>query len=145
MLNIIFGEDGLDYPNKVSDVDSYFDYTYDQDWFQSDYAKQIIKDIDDSQYISGEYIESPVLGGIPPRNLSSGCKALLILLNEPDVIVSGDRMGDNCYPWVMKLAAEKNLTITLAHIVKLEEPFQVRDIMNNKIITTNFELLKALL
>ncbi len=45
-------------------------------------AKQIIHEIDDSTYVTGEYIESPVFGAISPKDLSTGCKAVLILLNE---------------------------------------------------------------
>ena len=95
-------------------------------------------------YISGEYIQSPVLGGISPRDLSSGCKALLILLNEPDKIVSGDRMGDNCYPVLLKMAESADYTITLCHLIDFRgyENFKVKNARTGKIIEDALDFLK---
>ena len=87
----------------------------------------------------------PILGGISPRDLSTGCKALLILLNEPETIVSGDRMGDNCYPLLLEMAKEKDYTITLAHWVNLKEyePLDIYDIPTNQKITTALEMMRC--
>ena len=145
MLNVIFGESGLNISNRITYVSDYFDAMYDATWLQSELARQIIKGVDDSEYIAGEYIESPVLGGISPRDLSSGCKALLILLNENNIIVSGERMGDNCFPWLLKIAEKKDVTITLCHNVTLKEPFTVNNLNSGRIITSNVELMEALM
>lgn len=51
-------------------------------WFDSELAKEMIRDIDDSEVLSGECINSPVLGQIPPERLSGGVKTLLLMLNE---------------------------------------------------------------
>ncbi|MGN0507441.1 MAG: DUF4869 domain-containing protein [Lachnospiraceae bacterium] len=145
MLNVIFGESGLNISNRITYVSDYFDAMYDATWLQSELARQIIKGVDDSEYIAGEYIESPVLGGISPRDLSSGCKALLILLNENNIIVSGEKMGDNCFPWLLKIAEKKDVTITLCHNVTLKEPFAVNNLNSGRIITSNVELMEALM
>mgnify|MGYP004560074383 FL=1 len=130
--------------DKVNYPSDYFDAMYDKSWLCSDMAKYIIKTVDKSDYVSGEYIESPVFGGISPRDLSTGCKALLILLNEPDNIVSGDRMGDNCIPVLLKMATEHDYTITLSRIIDFTgyENFIMRNARTGKLITTPVEFLK---
>ena len=55
---------------------------YEAEWFESDPARKIVKDIDNSDVLSGECINSPVLGQIPPERLSGGVKPLLLMLNE---------------------------------------------------------------
>lgn len=59
----------------------------------------MIKDVDDSDVLSGECIKSPVLGQIPPECLSGGVKTLLLMLNEPDKIFNAFVCGDNCEKW----------------------------------------------
>ncbi len=145
MLKIIFGPKGLDWSNRVAYVSDYFDAQYEVSWLQSDMAKRIIKTIDDSEYVSGEFIQSPVLGGISPRDLSTGCKALLIILNEPDTIVSGDRMGDNCYPLLLEIAKNRDVTITLCHYVDLQkyEPLNILNVLTGERITTALGVMEA--
>lgn len=53
-------------------VSDYFNAKYDNSWFSSQLAKDIIKGIDDSDHIKDGYIESPVYDAISPRELSSG-------------------------------------------------------------------------
>lgn len=60
----------------------YFNNTYEPEWFDSELAKEMIRDIDDSEVLSGECINSPVLGQIPLERLSGGVKTLLLMLNE---------------------------------------------------------------
>lgn len=144
MLKIAFGKLGMSIEGKISYVSDYFDAQYEQSWFQKPLAREIINDIDKSEYVSGEYIESPVLGGISPLLLSTGCKALLLLLNEDDIIVSGERMGDNCFKWVLEIAKEKDITITLNHGVKFEEPFCVISLNSGKELVNNLELFEEI-
>lgn len=59
---------------KVANPSSYFDSTYKKDWLNNDFAKEVILGIDKSTHIKDNYIESPVLGAISPRDLSTGCK-----------------------------------------------------------------------
>lgn len=142
MLKIAFRELGMSIKGKISYVSDYFDAQYEQSWFQSPLAKEIIRDIDKSEYIKGEYIESPIFGGISPTDLSTGCKSLLLLLNEDGAIVSGERMGDNCFKWVLRIAEEKDITITLNHGIDLEEPFEAISLNTGNRITNNLELFE---
>lgn len=144
MLRIAFRNLGMSIEGKISYVSDYFDAQYEQSWFQSPLAKEIIRDIDQSEYISGEYIESPLLGGMPPTGLSTGCKSLLLLLNEDGAIVSGERMGDNCFKWVLEIAKVKDITITLNHGIEFEEPFEVLSMNTGRVLTNNLELFEEI-
>lgn len=141
MLRIILGRDAKD--EAIRDVSDYFDFEYSEDWLDNDIARQIIKDIDKSDYIKGNYIESPVLGGISPRQLSSGCKALLIMLNDPTQMICGERLGENCFPWVFRLAKDRDITITLHHIPRIDGEFLAHIENIDKDINSRTELFYA--
>ena len=68
MLTIIYGN----VKNSIYNTSVYFKNTYEPEWIESELAKKIIKDVDDSDVLSGECINSPVLGQIPPERLSGG-------------------------------------------------------------------------
>ena len=80
---------------------------------------------------------------MPAKELSSGTKALLILANEENVLVSGDRMGDNCVPFLLELAEKKDIKITLCHLMQFPEQFEFYCIPQNKVITTSEDFLRA--
>ena len=63
MLNIIYG----DVKNSIYNTNVYFKHSYEPEWLDAELAKKMIKDIDDSEVLSGECINSPVLGQIPPE------------------------------------------------------------------------------
>lgn len=146
MLKVIFGNVSLNWKGSIRHTSEYFDNMYEPNWLSSEYAKHIIRTIDKSEYIDGEYIQSPVLGGISPRDLSTGCKTLLILLNEPDKIVTGDRMGDNCFPILLDMAKSRDLTVTLCHFVNLKqyEPFDIIDYISGEKVSTVKEFIEHL-
>ena len=73
MLNIYFG----DIPEAVYNTSVYFNYTYEDEWLTSDFAKEVIKKIDKSDVKGPHAVESPVLGVISPEKLSGGTKTLM--------------------------------------------------------------------
>ena len=77
----------------------------------------MIRDIDDSEVLSGECINSPVLGQIPPERLSGGVKTLLLMLNESDIIFNASTCVDNCAKWILEIGKKKDLTINLRHMM----------------------------
>lgn len=79
MLKIIYG----DVPSSIYNTSVYFKNTYEPEWLETDLAKAIIRDVDRSEVLSGECINSPVFGQIPPERLSGGTKTLLLVFNEP--------------------------------------------------------------
>ena len=81
-----------------SDIKGCFDYSYEKSWFSDPFVQNIIKIIDNTEvipYKDSYVLDSPVLGIIPPTDLSTGCKSLILLL-KTSIPVDGDRMGDNC-------------------------------------------------
>ena len=66
MLNIYFG----DMPEAVYNTAVYFNYTYEDEWLTSDFAKDVIKKIDKSNVLGPHAIESPVF--VPPDRFSGG-------------------------------------------------------------------------
>lgn len=113
MLTVIFGNAS----NSIYNTSVYFKNTYEPEWLESRLAKEIIKDIDKSEVLSGECISSPVLGQIPPERLSGGTKTLLLMLNEPDKIFNASTCGDNCAKWILEIGKQKDITINLRHLM----------------------------
>ena len=91
MLNIYFG----DMLEAIYDTSVYFNYTYEDEWLTTDFAKEVIKKKDKSNVLGPHAIESPVLGVIPPENLSGGTKTLLLMENAPEEIYNASTCGDN--------------------------------------------------
>lgn len=113
MLTVIIGNAS----NSIYNTSVYFKNTYEPEWLESRLAKEIIKDIDKSEVLSGECISSPVLGQIPPERLSGGTKTLLLMLNEPDKIFNASTCGDNCAKWILEIGKQKDITINLRHLM----------------------------
>ena len=111
MLNIIYG----DVKNSIYNTNVYFKNSYEPEWLDAELAKKMIKDIDDSEVLSGECINSPVLGQIPPERLSGGVKTLLLILNEPDRIFNASTCGDNCAKWILRIAKESKKDIVMIY------------------------------
>ncbi len=125
MLTVLLGKDYLFMDNKISDVSEYFDSWYETSWFEDAMGKRIVKEIDEVEYFGkGDVFISETYGALSSRELSSGSKALLLLWNRSDLLISGDRMGDNCVPILMDIAEKKDITITLCHAMKFPEPFK---------------------
>ena len=138
MLTIIYGDES----NCVYNTNVYFKNTYEPEWFETELAKQIVREVDDSEVLSSECIQSPVLGQIPPERLSGGVKTLLLILNEPEKIFNASTCGDNCAKWLLKIAETEDRTINLRHLMKFEvEPFDIRILNTNEIVHTMEELV----
>ena len=113
MLTIIYG----DTSNSIYNTSVYFKNTNEPEWLETDLAKKMIMDVDHSEVLSGECINSPVLGQIPPERLSGGVKTLLLMLNEPDKIFNASTCGDNCAKWILEIGKQQDLTINLRHMM----------------------------
>ena len=139
MLTIIYG----DVENSIYNTNVYFKNTYEPEWIESELAKKIIKDVDDSDVLSGECIKSPVLGQIPPERLSGGVKTLLLMLNEPDKIFNASTCGDNCAKWILEIGKQKDLTINLRHMMSFEKDteFEIRIENGGEIVHSMKELI----
>lgn len=137
MLNIYFGAN----PDMVIDVDAEFDACYEDEWFDDPLVKEMIRDVDKSEVISANLIQSPVLGPISPSLISGGVKALILMLKK-DFIIWGTACGDNCSKWIVEIAKYKDFTICLENVMMFPKEFEPIKILNNgNIVTTNSDLL----
>ena len=139
MLTIIYG----DAPQSVYNTNVFFKNTYEPQWFETDIAKKMIKDVDDSDVLSGECINSPVLGQIPPERLSGGVKTLLLILNEPDRVFNASTCGDNCAKWLLEIGKQKDVTVNLRHMMSFgkDTKFDIRIANGGEIVHSMKELI----
>ena len=139
MLTIIYGDE----PRSIYNTNVYFKNTYESEWLESELAKKMIQDVDDSEVLGGECIKSPVLGQIPPERLSGGVKTLLLMLNEPDRIFNASTCGDNCAIWILEIAKQKDLTINLRHMMNFgkDTDFEIKIKNGGEVVHSMKELI----
>lgn len=139
MLHIFFGE----MPEAIYNTDVYFQNQYQERWLTKPLSKEIILDIDKSQVISANLIESPVLGPISPKELSGGAKTLLLLANDKSgKIFNTSTCGDNCAKWILQLAEKTKLVINLRHLIDFGAgEFKIKVMNTEKIVKNMAELV----
>ncbi|MCR5726263.1 MAG: DUF4869 domain-containing protein [Lachnospiraceae bacterium] len=140
MLNIFYG----DMPEAIYNTSVYFNNTYYDDWLMDDFAKKMIKSIDKATVLSGQAVDSKVLGVIPATKISGGLKTLLLIYNQPQKIFNASTCGDNCAKWILKIAKklDKDITINLRHIMDFGNgQFEIRILNNNKVVHNMSELV----
>lgn len=138
MLKVIFG----DFEDSIYNTSIYFDNTYEEDWLTNDLSKKIILDIDKSEVIGPECINSPVLGAITPTKISGGSKTLILINNVSDMIFNASTCGDNCAKWLLLMGKEKDITINLRHIMDFgDEQFDLFIVNTNQMVHTMKELI----
>lgn len=69
-------------PEAIYNPVVYFKNTYTDDWITDPLSKDMIRAVDRSEVIGPRVIDSPVLGGISPRELSGGVKTLIAMYND---------------------------------------------------------------
>lgn len=137
MLNIFFG----DMPTAIYNTEVFFKNTYDDGWLLDDFAKKVIKKIDNSDVIDAQAIKSPVLGMIPPTDLSGGAKTLLLIKNCPDKVFNASTCGDNCAKFILELAKNRDITINLRHIMNFGKSKFTAKILNDGSTVNSMEEL----
>ena len=139
MLKIYLGE----MKGAIYHPPTYFDNCYEDEWLTTPLAKEMIRDVDRSEVISAHLIDSPVLGPIPPKDLSGGIKTLLLMAYDTDgKIFNASVCGDNCAKWLLKITETEDRTINLRHLMKFEfESFNIRILNTNQIVHTMEELV----
>ncbi len=116
MLHIIFGE-----TEKVNYGPYWFKNNYKPEWLKDDLVQKMIEDVDQSKYVDGLVIDSPVFGPIPPEKLSGGVQTLIMIYERPDLIFDATSCGQNCAKWIVEIGKQKDITINLKYIMHLEK------------------------
>ena len=117
MLSIFYG----DMPQAIYNPVVYFKNRYTDEWIMDEFSREMIRDVDKSEVRGPRIIDSPVLGGITPRELSGGVKTLMAIYKVPDQIFNASACGDNCAKWILKLSETDNLTFNLRHLMDFGE------------------------
>ncbi len=118
----------------VYNTSSYFKYDYEDSWIVDPFVKEMIQDVDKSTVLDSGVIDSPVLGKIPPTELSGGVKTLILFKFNKDKIFNASTCGDNCAKWLLKIAESEDRTINLRHLMDFgKEPFTIRILNTNEI------------
>ena len=139
MLRIHFGS----LPNEIYNTEMYYENQYDMNWVMDEFAQRVIRDIDASEVIGPDLIRNSVFGTFPSTDLSAGVKTLLLIHNNPNKIFNVSNCGDNCAKYLLELAEDRDIKVTLHHAMDFGEHFSVKVINDRrrKVITDPIELL----
>ena len=139
MLSVYFGE----MPEAIYNTAVFFKNTYKDSWITDDLSVKMIKDVDNSDVISSNIIQSPVLGAITPLQLSGGVKTLILINNDSKHIFNASTCGDNCAKWLLMIAKNKKVVINLRHIMYFgDSDFKIKVLNTGKIVKNMKQLLK---
>ncbi|MDR1643148.1 MAG: DUF4869 domain-containing protein [Clostridiales bacterium] len=129
---------------EIGDVDAFFENIRKTEWLDDPLVKEMVKSVDKSEAVDGEYIRDYTGRSMSPLGLSGGVKALIMLYKEPNVLLDGNAMGDNCGPWLVEIGKRVDCYITLGYDIGFcddiysKSPFQCK-IINLDKITETFE------
>ena len=138
MLNIFYG----DMPEAIYNPVIYFKNTYTDEWITDKLSREMIRDVDRSEVRGPRVIDSPVLGGISPRELSGGVKTLIAIYKMPEKIFNASACGDNCAKWILRIGEMQDVTINLRHLMDFGDgAFEVKVLNTGQVVHNMDELL----
>ena len=144
MLRIFYGEP--ESQNYIFNPDAFFNNTYEDEWITDPLSKQMIKDVDGSDVVGPRLIDSPFLGPVPAERLSGGVKTLMLMNFDTDHIFNASACGDNCAPWILRIAQNKDLTIRLGYLMDFgKDPFDIEIVNIRKVVHSMKELNESVL
>ena len=138
MLSVYYG----DMPEAIYNPALFFKNSYSDDWITDELSKEMIRDVDKSEVIGPRIIDSPVLGGITPRELSGGVKTLICIYKRPDRVFNASACGDNCAKWLLEIGERQDVTINLRHLMDFgEKEFTIKVLNTDQTVHNMDELL----
>ena len=138
MLSVYYG----DMPEAIYNPALFFKNSYSDDWITDELSKEMIRDVDKSEVIGPRIIDSPVLGGITPRELSGGVKTLICIYKRPDRVFNASACGDNCAKWLLEIGERQDVTINLRHLMDFgEKEFTIKVLNTDQMVHNMDELL----
>ena len=138
MLSVYYG----DMPEAIYNPALFFKNSYSDDWITDELSKEMIRDVDKSEVIGPRIIDSPVLGGITPRELSGGVKTLICIYKRPDRVFNASACGDNCAKWLLEIGKKQDVTINLRHLMDFgEKEFTIKVLNTDQTVHNMDELL----
>lgn len=141
MLKVFFGK--RDSANYIYNTSLYFNNVYKNEWIISEIGKKIIKEIDKSDVISSNVIDSPILGPITPLQVSGGTKTLLLVYFDRKKVFNASTCGNNCAKYFLEFAKDEDITINLRHLMDFGKgDFEILILNNKKIAHNMLELIE---
>ena len=138
MLSVFYG----DMPEAIYNPVRFFKNSYTDDWITDELSKKMIRDVDKSEVLGARVIDSPVLGGISPRELSGGVKTLIDIYKQPDKVFNASACGDNCARWLLEIGDMMDVTINLRHIMDFGNgEFTVKVLNTDQIVHNMDEMI----
>lgn len=122
MLNILITEHPGD--NVYNVITYLFNDEYQFDWIETQFARDLIADIDKSTVINGKLIDSPFLGKISPLEIAGGTKRVLLAMFyefPENTYLSVTNCGDNCAKWLQRVGAEKDVNLQTEVLMLFED------------------------
>lgn len=122
--------------NYTRNIKGAFDSNLEKGILLDPFVKEMILDIDKSEVIAPNLIESPILGAIPPMTLSGGVKALVVLYSKKwDLVLPTHLFGNNCAKWLLRMSDGMNIYLYTTSYLKLPE-----ELVKGHIISLNDEV-----
>jgi hypothetical protein len=122
--------------------DKMFPIIYKDEWFEDELVKEMVLDIDKTVVVnykkSFDYLGDPM----NTLDISGGAKCLIMMYKIPNLLISGNHMGDNCAKWIIKLGQMQDCYMTLSYDMAFhddicsKEEFNCIIMNNNQIIRT---------
>ena len=138
VLNIFYG----DMPEAIRFTDVFFDNTYNDRWITKPLSREMIRAVDKSKVIDKGLILSPVYRYMDPTKLSGGVKTLILIDNDRKHVFNASNCGDNCAPWLLKIAEKKKVVINLRHFMDFgKKEFKIRVLNTGKIVKNVHDLV----
>ena len=139
MLRIYFGN----LPDEIYNTEIFYENQYDGNWVMDDFAREVIRDIDDSEVVSPDVIKNDIFGSFASTELSAGVKTLLLIRNMPNKVFNISNCGDNCAKYLLRLAEDRDIKVTLHHAMDFGNDFSVKVINDRrrKIVSDPVEFL----
>lgn len=132
MLRIYFGD-----MKEAAYGPTWFKYNYDPCWFEDELIKEMIREVDHTEYVTGSVFDSPMLGKIPPERLSGGVKTLIVIYKMPEKIFDATSCGANCAHMLLEIGKREDVTINLRYYMKMAglDPFEIEIANTGNIVT----------
>ena len=140
VLHVYFGN----MKEAVFATSVYFDNTYEDEWFNDPFVKEMVQDIDRSEVVNAYCVNSPVLGQIPVTKLSGGVKTLILILKDRNRIFNASQCVDNCAKWLLKMSEDEDVYINLRHTMDFGEgPYEIYIDNLNKVVSNRDDFVDA--
>ena len=121
MLDIVYGR--LNAPDCIIDSRVFFAEHKKPEWFEDEFVKRIIKEIDGAEVIFEEALKSRFGHGMSTDKLSTGSKTLICIYYYRDLTFYGTLMGDNCYPLLFEMAKDSDIRIMVENQVPVVKKY----------------------